>query len=195
VIVGFIYRLLYRFRVSGLENIPEGEALICANHSSLSDAVIMALALRRKDRPRFIAKAELFKVFLLGRIISALGAYPVDRGKSDMAAIRTSLEILKQGKKLLIFPHGHRFTDGGEESAMKNGAAMLAFYSNAPLVPSYLSVGRKVFISKITVVFGKPFVAEKQEGLKSKENYKLLAEKLRNEIYALKPGGNRGEDA
>jgi 1-acyl-sn-glycerol-3-phosphate acyltransferase len=187
VVVGFIYRVLYRFKVTGRDNIPGGGVLICANHSSLSDPIIIALALRRKDRPRFMGKAELFRIFGLKQIITALGAYPVHRGVSDMAAIRTSLEILKKGQNVLIFPQGHRFADGGEEKAMKNGAAMLAFHSGAPLLPVYLSVGRKLFINKIRVVFGNPFYAKKEPGVKSSVQYAALAERLKEEIYALKP--------
>jgi 1-acyl-sn-glycerol-3-phosphate acyltransferase len=69
---------------------------------------------------------------------------------------------------------------------MKNGAAMLAFRSGAPLVPAYLSVGRKVFISKIHLNFGKPFTAEKRPGGKSSEQYEAIAGRLRREIYGLK---------
>jgi 1-acyl-sn-glycerol-3-phosphate acyltransferase len=186
IVVGLLYRLLFRFKVFGRENVPEGSVIICVNHSSMSDPIIAALALSRKDRLRFMGKAELFKIFGLKQIISALGAYPVDRGASDMSAIRTSLDILKKGQKLLIFPHGHRFVDGGEEQAMKNGAAMLALHSGAPLLPVYLSVGRKVFVNRIYIVFGKPFRAEKKPGVKSSELYSQIAERLKEEIYALK---------
>jgi 1-acyl-sn-glycerol-3-phosphate acyltransferase len=186
ILVGALYRILYRFKVDGRENLPAGAALICVNHSSLADPVIIALALSRKDRPRFMAKMELFRPFGFKQIITALGAYPVERGVSDMAAIRTTLDILKEGQKVLIFPHGSRIINDDEAAAMKNGAAMLAFRSGAPLLPTYLSVGRKVFFNKIRIVFGKPFYAVKQPGSKSSEQYAALAERLRQEIYALK---------
>jgi 1-acyl-sn-glycerol-3-phosphate acyltransferase len=182
-----IYRLLYRFSVGGRENVPDGAALICVNHSSLADPILVAMALKVKDRPRFMAKLELFKIFGLKQLITALGAYPVERGASDMGAIRTTLDILKRGEKVLIFPQGTRIIGDDEAAAMKNGAAMLAFRSGAPLVPAYLSVGRKVFINKIHMVFGKPFIAEKQPGGKSSEQYEAIAGRLRREIYALKP--------
>ncbi|MDR0325604.1 MAG: 1-acyl-sn-glycerol-3-phosphate acyltransferase [Oscillospiraceae bacterium] len=194
VVVGAIYRLLYRFRVTGREHVPEGGALVCVNHSSMADPVIIALALKRKDRPRFMAKMELFKIFGLKQLITALGAYPVERGVSDMSAIRKTLDILKSKNKVLIFPQGSRIINDAEAAAMKNGAAMLAFRSGAPLLPVYLSVGRKVFINKIQVAFGKPFLAEKQPGGKSSEQYAELAERLRREIYALKPPGKKQRD-
>lgn len=161
--------------------------MICVNHSSLADPIIIALALKKKNRPRFMAKIELFKIFGLKQLIVALGAYPVERGASDMSAIRTTLEILKKEEKVLIFPQGTRVIGDDERAALKSGAAMLAFRSGAPLLPAYLSVGRKVFSDRIQVVFGKPFYAEKEKGGKSSEQYEVIAGRLRREIYALKP--------
>jgi 1-acyl-sn-glycerol-3-phosphate acyltransferase len=195
LVVGFVYKIFYRFKIIGRENVPQGAALVCVNHSSMADPVLMALALKRNDRPRFMAKKELFKRFPLKQLITFLGAFPVDRGASDMTAIRTSLDILKDGQKLLIFPQGTRVLSDDEAAAMKNGASMLAFRSGAPLLPAYLTVGRKVFFNRIIVVFGKPFNAEKQPGVKSSELYASLAGRLRQEIYALKPPGKKKKDA
>jgi len=64
---------------------------------------------------------------------------------------------------------------------------MLAFHSGAPLLPAYLTAGRRVFFDKIQVVFGKPFNVEQKPGVKSSELYAALAERLKEEIYALKP--------
>ncbi|MCL1807649.1 MAG: 1-acyl-sn-glycerol-3-phosphate acyltransferase [Oscillospiraceae bacterium] len=191
IVVGAIYKLLYRFRVTGRENIPEGAALVCVNHSSLSDPVLIALTLIRTDKPRFMAKIELFKIFGLKQLITALGAYPVERGASDMAAIRTTLDILKGGQKVLIFPQGRRIVNDDEGAALKNGAAMLAVRSRAPLLPIYLSVGRKVFFNRIEAVVGKPFTAEKQPGIKSAEQYEAIGEQIRQGIYTLKPPDKR----
>jgi 1-acyl-sn-glycerol-3-phosphate acyltransferase len=185
-VVSVIYRLFYRFSVTGGENVPPGAALICVNHSSLADPILVSIALKKKDRPRFMAKIELFRIFGLKQLITALGAYPVERGVSDMGAIRTTLDILKRGEKVLIFPQGTRVVSNDDIAAMKNGAAMLAFRSGAPMVPAYLTVGRTVFKSKIRVSFGTPFYAEKQAGIKSSVQYETIAERLRSEIYALR---------
>jgi 1-acyl-sn-glycerol-3-phosphate acyltransferase len=185
-VVGFIFRVLYRIKVTGREFIPEGAALVCVNHSSMADPVIMALVMKRGDRLRFMGKKELFTIPVFNRLITALGAYPVDRGGSDMTAIRTTLDTLKNGRKVLIFPHGTRIADDDEAAAMKNGAAMFAARSGAPILPVYLSVGRKVFWHKVTVTFGRPFEAETQPGGKRSEQYAALAERIRGSIYALK---------
>ncbi len=185
ILVGGIYRLLYRLRVAGRENVPEGGALVCVNHSSLADPVVVALALKVRDHPRFMAKAELFKIFGFGRLIRKLGAFPVERGASDMAAIKTSLKTLKEGGKVLIFPHGRRILGDGEAEAMKAGAAMLAFRSGMPLLPVYVTPGRKCFINRIEVIFGKPFFAEKTDGSRA-DQYAALSDRLHREIYSLK---------
>ncbi|MDR0293482.1 MAG: 1-acyl-sn-glycerol-3-phosphate acyltransferase, partial [Oscillospiraceae bacterium] len=140
-----------------------------------------------------MAKTELFKIFGFKQLIVALGAYPVERGVSDMGAIKSTLRFLKEGSKVLIFPHGHRFIGGGEAEAMKAGAALLAFHSGAPLLPVYLSEGRKCFINRIDVVFGAPFLAEKQSGVKTSEQHAAVAERLQREIYALKARIRKGK--
>lgn len=186
VVVGALYHLLYRFRVVGRENVPEGGVLVCVNHSSLADPVLVALALSPKDHPCFMGKAELFKIFGLKQLITWLGAYPVERGASDLGAIKATLKYLREGRKVMIFPQGHRIVGDDEAAAMKAGAAMLASHSNAPLLPVYLSVGRKCFIDRIEVIFGKPFFAEKTSGGNRSEQHAALAERLRQEIFALK---------
>ncbi len=97
-VVYFIYILLYRFRVSGRENVPPGGAIVCANHTSLADPVLVALALKTKDRPYFMAKAELFKKPVFGGLIRFLGAFPVERGTSDLGAIKHTLRLLNAQK-------------------------------------------------------------------------------------------------
>jgi 1-acyl-sn-glycerol-3-phosphate acyltransferase len=104
--IGIIFRILYRFSVSGRENVPDGAALICVNHSSLADPVLVAMALKAKDRPRFMAKQELFNKFGLKQLITALGAYPVERGASDMGAIRTTLESDEKRRRDAGLPVG-----------------------------------------------------------------------------------------
>ncbi|MDR1693124.1 MAG: 1-acyl-sn-glycerol-3-phosphate acyltransferase, partial [Oscillospiraceae bacterium] len=162
-LVHLVFGLLYRFKVHGRENVPEGGALICVNHSSLADPVLVALALKVEDHPRFMAKAELFKIFGFQWLITKLGAYPVERGASDMTAIKTTLSVLREGRKVLIFPQGRRVLRDGENVPLKDGAAMLAAHSDKPLLPVYLTPGRKPIVNKIELVFGKPFSVQKGE--------------------------------
>ena len=82
-------RLLCNIRVRGRENEPtrdQGAYLVIANHRTWADPIYLCVALRHQQ-PHFMAKKELFKVPLLGWLIRALGAYPVNRGGADVSAI------------------------------------------------------------------------------------------------------------
>ena len=81
-----IFKLLFFFKVSGKENIPDnGGYILCSNHLSNCDPVLLGLAQKRQIF--YMAKAELFKNKFLGGIIRALGAFPVERGAGDGKAI------------------------------------------------------------------------------------------------------------
>ena len=183
-VIWFVYRLVYRFRVTGRENVPQGGAVVCGNHTSLADPVLVALALRTPDRPYFMAKAELFKIPVFKSLIKFLGAFPVRRGEADLASIKHSLRLLKDGKKLLVFPWGKRVRDG-DSAEIKNGAAMLANRSGSPLLPVYISHGRKLFVNKIDVRIGRPVDSRLPEGMGKQEFYSELADGIMADIQAL----------
>ncbi len=194
MIVGWAYRLLYRLRVTGREHVPEGGVLVCANHSSLSDPIFVALGLPGKYRSRFVSKAELFKIFGLKQLITWLGAYPVERGTSDIKAVKNTIRLLKEGNKVILFPHGKRISGDGESEEMKSGAAMIASHAGVPLLPVYLTPGRKIFVNKVEVIIGKPLVCGKQIG-NSSAQYNALSRKLHDTIYELKKQTGRNRNA
>ena len=183
-LVKCIFWLMYRLKVVGLEKVPKGAGVISGNHTSNLDSIIIGLSLPPDDGPRFMAKKELFKFKPFGWLISALGAYPVDRGKADIKAIKTSLGILRSGHKLLVFPEGRRVAES-EAADVKNGAAMLASRTNSPIVPVYISRGRKPFINKITVVFGEPFKFEKDKKAVSPKDYPAIIDDVMREVGRL----------
>ena len=127
-----VFAIFYPLKMLGAENLPEsGAAILCGNHVSLLDPLAAGVAVRR--RIRFMAKKELFGVPAVRWCVRALGAFPVDRGNADMAAVRTSLSILKEGGVLGIFPQGGRDTAGNR--AMESGVSLIALKSGAPVVP------------------------------------------------------------
>ena len=128
-----IYRLLFRGRTIGNENVPQhGALVVVANHGSHLDPPLLGHALGRPVA--FMAKAELFRVPLLGPIIRACGAYPVVRGASDREAIRTATDRLKQGWATGVFIDGSRQPDGRVHRPL-SGAALLAARADVPLLP------------------------------------------------------------
>lgn len=77
-----IFTLLYRFEAVGTENIPkEGGVLLCSNHKSLLDPISVGIKVKRQVK--FMAKEELFKVPVLGWLITQFGAFPVKRGSQQ----------------------------------------------------------------------------------------------------------------
>ena len=128
-----VYRLLFRGRTAGNANVPmEGALVVVANHGSHLDPPLLGHALGRPVA--FMAKAELFKVPLLGPIIRACGAYPVARGASDREAIRTATDRLEEGWATGVFIDGTRQANG-RVNQPQPGAALLAARAGVPLLP------------------------------------------------------------
>ena len=138
-----IFRLFFRGKVFGLHNVPlNGPIVIVANHGSHLDPPLLGHALRRPVS--FMAKAELFKVPLLGSIIRACGAYPVSRGTSDRKAIRTASSRLLEGWAIGVFLDGTRQRNG-KVNKPKAGAALLSARSRAPLLPVAIVNSNRAF--------------------------------------------------
>ncbi len=128
-----VYRLLFRGRTAGNSHVPlDGALVVVANHGSHLDPPLLGHALGRPVA--FMAKAELFRVPLLGAVIRACGAYPVARGASDREAIRTATDRLEEGWAIGVFIDGTR-QENGRVNAPQAGAALLAARAGVPLLP------------------------------------------------------------
>ncbi|MCR8634440.1 lysophospholipid acyltransferase family protein [Paenibacillus radicis (ex Xue et al. 2023)] len=162
----FIFRLVFRLKVVGLENVPHGKPVIlCANHTSNMDPPLLGSPLVGR-RVHYMAKAELFDVPVLGWVLPRISAFPVKRGGVSKESIRLSLQLLSENKILGIFPEGSRSNAGGMG---KKGAASLALKSGATVVPAAIVGGYKPF-KQLTLVYGKPvdiseFADQGSEGL------------------------------
>ncbi|MCL2285095.1 MAG: 1-acyl-sn-glycerol-3-phosphate acyltransferase [Firmicutes bacterium] len=178
VIAILLCRVLYRFELSGFENIPKnGAFLLCGNHISAYDPI--ALAAFSKRQLRFMAKHTLFDFRPLGTFLRAMGAYPVNRTATDMNAYRHSMNLLKDGHGMLIFSQGTRMKDF--ENA-KAGVAVFALKSGAPIIPVGIT-GPFRFRRKIRIHVGEPIYMEKYQGQKVKtelvdEVMNTLAERI-----------------
>jgi 1-acyl-sn-glycerol-3-phosphate acyltransferase len=129
-----LFRILFSVEYHGLENVPgDGPVILAGNHPSYLDPVLIILPINRIIR--FMAWDALFRVPLLGPLIKAMGAFPVDirRGKGE-AAYREALRALTSGQALGIFPEGKR-SERGPMDELRAGAARLAIEAGAPIVP------------------------------------------------------------
>ncbi len=177
------FHLFHPVRAVGRENIPEGAALICPNHSSASDPFFVVFAFKRRHIMRAMAKAEIMRVPLIGWILSKAGVFGVDRGSADINAVKTALRHLKEGRKLLMFPEGTRVEEG-ESVEAKTGAAMFAVRTGSPIVPVYIPAKKRWF-RPTTVVIGKPFTPQVAGRKGTSEEYRAIANELMERIRAL----------
>ena len=109
--------IFFPFKIIGREKIPEGPAMICANHTSYLDIVYIYFALGRKSKNNAMAKKELFRFPVFSTVIRSLGAFPVSRDGSDIGALKRSLKVLSSGEKLIIFPEGRRVAENDQVDA------------------------------------------------------------------------------
>ena len=179
-----VFQLLWPFRAHGIENLPKDRAFIlCPNHAHAMDPFLICLAMPRSVPIRIMAKKELMEKPVLGRFLGALGAFGVDRGHSDIAALKTAIKSLKEGVNLLVFPEGTRVKYQGEVEA-KGGVSMIALRTGAVLVPVYAGKPDKLF-HKTHIVFGEPYEPKTATRHGTAEEYQMFADEVLRRAYAL----------
>ncbi|CCO09018.1 lysophospholipid acyltransferase family protein [Desulforamulus hydrothermalis] len=183
VIIRWLLLVWRRWQVKGTEHIPAGGGVVVvANHVSNLDPVVLGCALTR--RIHFMAKVQLFKVPVLSTVITMLGAFPVNRDKTDRHAVRRALELLQGGHMVGIFPEGTR-SKTGDLQKPHIGAAMLAVKADVPILPVSLQGTRGIF-NKITVNIGEPiYLPELWRGKPGKAELEELSQQLMDRIKNL----------
>ncbi len=182
-----VFRLFYRIKVTGVENIPVGACVVCANHTSMLDPIFAAIAFGKKDLMVFMGKIELFRWPVVGAILRGIGAIPVDRGATSVSTLRDAINRLKEGRKVMIFPEGTRVREGEDPVGAKTGAAMIACRGKAPMLPVFISAKKRLF-GKVEVIIGESVETETIEGTGSAK-YKAVVDRVFGEIQALGRGG------
>lgn len=176
--------LLYRIRVHGLENYPEEERLlICANHQSFLDPIVMGVVCPRPVN--YLARQTLFKFKPLAKFLLFNDSIPIDREASGIAGIKETLRRLKRDEAVVMFPEGTRSRDGQLQPLMP-GFCLLAKKTKATLMPIGLdgcfqayAPGQKLpRLGTIHAVMGTPIPYEEYADLTDQETTELLASRI-----------------
>lgn len=176
-------RIFHPWRVIGAENLPEGAAVLCGNHTTAGDPLYVVCALGRKRQVHVMAKEEIMRWPVVGWILKKAGIFGVKRGTADVAAVKEALRVLKNDERLLIFPEGTRVREG-QTSEAHTGAAMFATRTGAPLVPVYITPKKRLF-RRTTVIFGQPYHPEFEGRKPSSNELQAIADDLMARIRAL----------
>lgn len=147
-----IVLLTHPCKLVGREKIPTGgKVILCSNHLSNWDPVLLLLAQPR--RIAFMAKEELFRFKPLGWLIGRIfGAFPVARGKGDTGALDAGARAIENGDMMGIFPEGTRSKDG-RLMRFKSGAALIAARTGASVLPVGIDRRAKAF-RRVTITVG-----------------------------------------
>ena len=183
-----IFKLFFRLKVTGQENIPQdGSFIIVANHSSLLDPVILGISI--KPKIIFVAAAYLFKIGWLSYLLRKANSIPV-QGENDISSLKRALKILQRGGVLGIFPEGG-VDRQKDDLPIKAGAAYLATKVGVPIVPIKIKGADKVLprgekfirsLNKIEVEIKRPIYCSRHTN-KNKEIIKRVVESYIKEIY------------
>jgi len=127
------FRAFHSLEITGKEHIPaDGPVILCANHSSYFDSMLVGLCTKRKVQ--FIIYDKFYYHRILGPFIRVLKAIPITENGINKEAMKKSRAILKNEGVIGIFPEG-RLTRTGLIGPAELGAALLAALCNAPIVP------------------------------------------------------------
>ncbi len=188
-----LFKLLFGLQAFGRENVPlKGGVILAGNHVSYLDPPALAAASPRVVY--FLAKEALFHGAFFGPFIRSLHAFPVKAGVADVKALRWSVESLRAGKAITVFPEGGRSLPDQPEKPL-SGVGFLAVHANVPIVPTFLEGTYQALpqkskcihpFTRIRVYFGKPIYPQDVNAAFDKERYEGLSNKTMEAITALK---------
>lgn len=186
-----VFKLVFRIKLFNRENIQDQTVIIFSHHASYLDP--MVLGTMYPKYPWQMAKSELYDVFLIGRWIRHLNSFPVRRGTPDRRALKFSLDLLKAGQTLVIFPETTRTADGNFRR-LARGASLIAFKSGRKVLPVYINTfevwprHRKFpsLFSEIRVYFGKTIDPGTIAGESNAERYDELNRQVLQEWERLR---------
>ncbi len=133
-----LFEVVGRYRMRGLDRIPKrGAFVIAPNHLTNFDPLTTAYLVWRAGRvPRFLAKASVFRVPLLGALLRYTGQIPVERAGGGPDPLAAAGRLIDEELAVIVYPEGTLTRDPDEWPMRgKNGAVRLALEHGIPLIP------------------------------------------------------------
>lgn len=198
VLIGFVFKVLFRYRVDGRENLRAFKdrcgAVVVSNHTSFLDVVLMYVAARPSQFVRLMGRDSLFGNAhgLAGQILSRVGAFPIKRDSADRTAIKRAAHMLKGNQLVGILPEGTRRGKGSKTPEIHSGAAFIAKMGKAPILPMCVREaenvkrkGERIRFPKISVEYGKPLVVSDFDFLPKEDRLDGCSWYAMREVFAL----------
>ncbi|MDQ3928262.1 MAG: 1-acyl-sn-glycerol-3-phosphate acyltransferase [Chloroflexota bacterium] len=191
VVIGAVFRILFRVKVVGRENIPRIPIIVCANHLGWTDPFLVLLFFPLEPRiyvmglhPGRISKFR-------ERVVDSFGVMVAIERDKPRQALRLSQETLKRGGSLLIFPEGNLGEQEGTIAELQQGAAHMSVATNTPLLPVGLTGTRELWLRRTLVMrIGKPIHPEDFTG-DLRTRLRDMTAALEAEMRALLPGDTK----
>ena len=185
-VVNIFSRLCWRIRWRNLEHIPNaGGVIIAANHQTYLDPFWIGSRIKRPVR--FLAWDAAFSWPLIGPMMRLFGAWPLQVEKGDPAAIRRSLQWVREGGAVVLFPEGGRGNRDGSMIKFKAGAVRMALEAGVPILPVTVRGGHRVWPNNfrlphvghpIEIIYHQLFVIEQRENEDVRECARRETERL-----------------
>jgi 1-acyl-sn-glycerol-3-phosphate acyltransferase len=165
---------------------PKGGVLISSNHPTFMDPITLLTAFPWRRLHCLVTK-DLYKNKLMTFMLERMHCIRVDKDNFSMASFHETVDRLKEGKAVVIFPEGQvNQGDGREVQAFKSGAILMAHRASAPILPVYI-VKREKWYRAQRVVIGEPFDVKSAVGLiPSVDKMNAVSEQLREKELELK---------
>ena len=133
-LITVVFRLAFRMRIRGTENIPVEGAFIMAPGAHQSNLDTLAVCMLTRRRLRYMGKDTLWRTRFWDWFFSALGGFPVNRDGADREALRQCFDYAEEGEPVVMFPEGTRHT-GPEVAEMHDGPVYVAARAQVPILP------------------------------------------------------------
>ena len=189
-VIYVLIKIVFRLRVEGRQNLPDGPFILSGIHRSFIDTPIIGMVTSR--RLRFMGKESLWNSKPLGAFLSVMGGFPVERGTADRTALRAAEDVLALGEPLVMFPEGTRQEgDRLDRDQMLDGPSFVSARSGVPIVPvgiggsaRALPLGAKIpRPRKIVAVIGDPiYPPPRGEGRVPRRVVTDLTDRLSDEL-------------